>query len=235
MALRPIDLARLAGISTQQVRNYLDAGVLPPAERSASGYRQFDEGHGRALMTYRALARGFGGHVAGDIMRSVYTGDIPKALTLIDAAHAMIHEQRLSLRSIGDALEATAAAPELPGIPAGGLRIGEAARFLGVRPSALRVWESAGLLSPVRERGTKYRHFDAEDLRYAQMVHMLRQGRYPLPQIKTILDGLRQAGSSDELRTAIARRQEALIQVGRAMLAGSAALHGYLVESQVGE
>jgi DNA-binding transcriptional MerR regulator len=233
VGLRPIDLARLAGISTQQVRNYLAAGILPPAGRSPSGYRQFDEGHSRALVTYRALAKGFGGQVAADVMRAVYAGDVPEALTLIDAAHAMVHEQRLSLRSIGEALEAAAAGTvELPGVPAAGLRIGEAAKYLGVRPSALRVWESAGLLSPARDRGTKYRLFDAEDLRYAQMVHMLRQGRYPLEQIKTILDGLRQAGSSYALRAAIARRQEVLIQLSRAMLAGSAALQQHLVPRQ---
>lgn len=237
MGLRPIDLARLAGISTQQVRNYLEVGILPPAGRSPSGYRQFDDGHARALVTYRALAKGFGGQVAADVMRAVYADDVPQALTLIDAAHAMVHGQRLSLRSIGEALEATAAGlVELPlDLPAGQLRIGEAAKYLGVRPSALRVWESAGLLSPGRDRGTRYRQFDAEDLRYGQMVHMLRQGRYPLEQIKTILDGLRQAGSSDALRAAIERRQEVLIQLGRAMLAGSAALQRYLVEAQPGE
>ncbi|WP_037676124.1 MerR family DNA-binding transcriptional regulator, partial [Streptomyces afghaniensis] len=37
--LRPVDLARLAGVSTQQIRNYEDAGVLPPAARTESGYR----------------------------------------------------------------------------------------------------------------------------------------------------------------------------------------------------
>ncbi|MFC6937015.1 hypothetical protein ACFQHO_46595 [Actinomadura yumaensis] len=36
-ALRPVDLARAAGISTQQVRNYLDAGVLPPRDGPRRG------------------------------------------------------------------------------------------------------------------------------------------------------------------------------------------------------
>ncbi|NUT49982.1 MAG: MerR family DNA-binding transcriptional regulator, partial [Saccharothrix sp.] len=45
VVLRPVDLARAAGISTQQVRNYLDAGVLPPAGRSPAGYRVFDARH----------------------------------------------------------------------------------------------------------------------------------------------------------------------------------------------
>ena len=50
--LRPVDLARAGGISTQQVRNYADAGVLPPAPRTPSGYRVFTAEHRRALLTY---------------------------------------------------------------------------------------------------------------------------------------------------------------------------------------
>ena len=56
-ALRPVDLARLAGISAQQVRNYADAGILPPAERTAAGYRLFEDRHRRAMLTYRALGQ----------------------------------------------------------------------------------------------------------------------------------------------------------------------------------
>lgn len=52
--LRPIDLARAAGISTQQVRNYADTGILPPVLRTSTGYRRFDAEHRRALLTYRA-------------------------------------------------------------------------------------------------------------------------------------------------------------------------------------
>jgi hypothetical protein len=59
------------------------------------------------------------------------------------------------------------------------------------------------------------------------MINLLRQGRYPLPQIRPILDGLRRTGSSDELRAAIAQRQAVLTQRARAMLEGSCHLHSY--------
>jgi DNA-binding transcriptional MerR regulator len=32
-----VDLARLAGVSAQQIRNYADAGILPPVPRTAVG------------------------------------------------------------------------------------------------------------------------------------------------------------------------------------------------------
>ena len=46
--LNPQKLAQVHGISAQAVRNYEAAGVLPPARRTASGYRVFTEVHAGA-------------------------------------------------------------------------------------------------------------------------------------------------------------------------------------------
>ena len=62
--MRPVDLARAAGVSTQQVRNLEASGALPEAERSASGYRRYDELHLAALLAYQALAAGMGSNDA---------------------------------------------------------------------------------------------------------------------------------------------------------------------------
>jgi DNA-binding transcriptional MerR regulator len=227
--LRPVDLARLAGVSTQQIRNYEQAGILPPAPRTPTGYRRYSARHARALLAYRALAGGFGGETGQAIMRAVHAGDLPGALTLIDAGHAALHEQRESLRVASAALEAVAESPPDPAAPPRAeKRIGEVAASLGVRPSALRVWEAAGLLAPGRDPQTGYRRFSAADVRDARMIDLLRRGHYPLPQIRPILDGLRRTGSRDALRAAIAQRRAALTQRARAMLEGASHLHHYL-------
>ncbi|MET0237652.1 MAG: MerR family transcriptional regulator [Kibdelosporangium sp.] len=225
--MRPIDLAREAGISTQAVRNYADAGILPTAPRTASGYRTFDTRHLQALLAYRALARGYGGETAQAIMRAVNDEDVPTALALIDAGHAALHEQRLSLKAVGKALE-TIAGQQSVTPPRSDMRIGEVAAVLGIRTSALRVWESAGLLSPQRTRGTRYRTYAAADIRDARMIQMLRQGYYPLPMIKPILDELRESGSTEALHAAIAQRQAALTTRATEMLAGASHLHSYI-------
>jgi DNA-binding transcriptional MerR regulator len=149
----------------------------------------------------------------------------------VDAGHAALHEQRLSLVAAGEALEAVAGqTPDTTALPRSGMRIGEVAVHLGVRASALRVWESAGLLTPKREPGTSYRCYSPADVRDAQMIHMLRQGRYPFAQIQPILDGLRRTGSSDALRAAIAGRQADLIQRATAMLEAAGHLHHYIAD-----
>jgi DNA-binding transcriptional MerR regulator len=222
--LRPVDLAREAGVSTQQIRNYLEWGVLPPAPRTASGYRVLDEGHRAALRAYRGLAAGFGWPGARAIMTAVHDGAVPRALALVNEAHAAVHQQARDLEATAEALAAVAGAAPSPHA----LRIGEVARVLGLRPSALRVWEEAGLLVPSREPGTGYRHYTPADIRDARMITMLRHNRYSLDQIRPVLAGLRQTGSSDALQAAVETRRAALVARTRAMLTGAALLDAYL-------
>lgn len=223
--MRPIDLAREAGVSTQQVRNYVDWGVLPPAPRTESGYRVLDERHRAALLTYRALAKGFGWADAKAIMHAVHADDVPSALALVNEAHAAVHTQTRDLAATAEALTAVAST-EPP--PRADLRIGEVARVLGVRTSALRVWEDAGLLVPERERGTGYRRYPPTAVRDARMITMLRRNGYGLGQILPVLRGLRESGSSDALLAAVETRRAALVARTRAMLEGAARLHGYI-------
>ncbi|WP_149826003.1 MerR family transcriptional regulator [Streptomyces tailanensis] len=226
--LRPVDLARLTGVSTQQIRNYEEAGVLPPVPRTDSGYRVFGETHRRALLTYRAMVKGYGAVAAAVIMRTVHAGDVPEALALVDAAHAALHAERVSLREAGEALEALAGEPPEEDVPGTDLLIGEVAALLGVRTSTLRVWEAAGLLSPRREPGTGYRHYAPDEVRDARFILALRRNHYLLDQIRPVLDGLRREGSTAALRSAITARTTALTARTRAMLEGAGHLHTYL-------
>lgn len=224
--LRPVDLARAAGISAQQVRNYLDDGILPPAERSPAGYRLFDRRHHAALLTYRALVRGYGWDAARTVMRAVHRGEPAVALARVDEVHAEVHRQRLALRATAEALEAVAEHPPET-VPRTGLRVGGLASRLGVRPSALRVWEAAGLLTPARDRDG-HRRYGAADVRDARLVAVLRQGRYPLPQIKPIVDQVRDSGGTEALRAAVSDRGTALAHRSAAMLEAATHLHRYL-------
>lgn len=225
--MRPIDLARRAEVSTQTVRNLEAAGVLPAADRTPSGYRTYTEAHLSALLTYRALSTGHGSTAAQDIMAAVVRGDPGRALALVDAGHASVHDQRRSLAETEAALSAVA--EQHPGgAHPSGMRVGELAHRLGVRTSALRVWEDAGLLLPARQRGTGYRVYSAEDVRDAQIIHLLRQGGYLFDRIRPVVDDIRGAGGTDALHAALAERRTALRARSRAMVAGAACFHAHL-------
>ncbi|MGJ7906423.1 MerR family transcriptional regulator [Actinopolyspora sp. H202] len=226
---RPVDLARLVGISTQQVRNYADTGVLPAAPRTDAGYRRFDESHRQALLTYRSLLKGYSHTTAQAVLRAIHAEDVSGALALVDAAHAELHEQRQSLRAAAEALDAIAGqALESSPSPRSTMRIGEGAASLGIRSSALRVWEDAGLLTPSRDPVTGYRRFGPGDLRDARMVHLLRQNHYPLPRIGEVLDDMRRTGGTRSLRAAVAERWTRLTARTTAILEAAGQLHHYL-------
>ncbi|KJY23745.1 MerR family DNA-binding transcriptional regulator, partial [Streptomyces katrae] len=82
--LRPVDLARAHGLSTQAVRNYEEAGVLPPAARGENGYRAYTPGHALALAAFLALVPGHGHATATAVMRAVNRGACDEAFRLID-------------------------------------------------------------------------------------------------------------------------------------------------------
>jgi DNA-binding transcriptional MerR regulator len=227
MRLRAADLARGGGVSVQQVRNYVDQGVLPPVERLPSGYRVFTEEHAAALRAARALAAGHGWRRTRVIMNAVHGGDLSFALAAVDQGHAALDHERAEIADVLAAFE-TLASQEVEATTRATLRIGEVARVIGVRTSALRVWERGGLLRPTRQRGTGYRVYDPTELRNARVVALLRRSAYPLPTVKAVLDELRTTGSPERVRAELAQRERDLHRRSRARLKGSAALEAYL-------
>jgi DNA-binding transcriptional MerR regulator len=102
--LRPVDLAREHGPSTQAVRNFEDEGILPAAQRTPHGYRVYTPLHAQALRTFVALVPAHGHRTGEDIMRAVNAGDINTALTLLDESHAQLLQDRKTLAAVDIAL-----------------------------------------------------------------------------------------------------------------------------------
>jgi DNA-binding transcriptional MerR regulator len=66
-------------------------------------------------------------------------------------------------------------------------RISEAARLVGVSPSALRLWERQGLVSPARSAGRYRLYTDADLERLAQVRRMRQVERLNAPGIRRML------------------------------------------------
>lgn len=58
----------------------------------------------------------------------------------------------------------------------GYLRIGDVARMVGISPTILRMWESAGLVAPSRTR-SNYRIYSMHDVRLLKRAQFLRRAR----------------------------------------------------------
>src|SRR5262245_49875916 len=114
---RITELAELGDVTEQQVRNYLDAGLLPPAGRAANNYRILTGQHADALRTARALASGHGWPAARTILAAVHRGDLPAALAAVDEGHAVLARERATIAAATRAFTDAAA-----GTPAGAAR-----------------------------------------------------------------------------------------------------------------
>ncbi|MBO8197294.1 TioE family transcriptional regulator [Streptomyces smyrnaeus] len=250
--LRPVDLARGHGLSTQAVRNYEAAGILPAADRTPHGYRTYTSLHAGALRAFLALLPGHGHRTATSIMRAVNEGAVDEAFRLIDESHAQLLDDRRTLQSVESALRALepGAAPEsgaahesgaasgsaaasgtAAGSGTGGsMFIGPLAGKLGIRPATLRKWERAGVVRPRRDPLTGYRVYGEADVRDARLAHQLRRGGRPLGQIAPLLAQVRAAGGLEPLEAALDDWRGRLSARGRAMLNGAAELETYLRE-----
>jgi DNA-binding transcriptional MerR regulator len=229
--LRTNDLAQAVQISVQQVRNYEAGGFIPAAERSPSGYRRYTRRHLAALKTARRLIGGYGGPLAQQIMQSLHQGRLAHALALIDQRHAELARTRLQLDQTLAALSVLAA--QLPSQThphhSERLRVGAAARLVGVRVSALRFWEQQGLLQPIRENGSNYRLYDERQLRRLRIVALLRQANYDFAAIRTTLDEL-EAGRPQRAVAAVEQRRGQLAGMSWRCLEATAALYAYISE-----
>lgn len=228
--MRGAELARLAGLSVQQVRNYVDLGFLPPVERSANGYRVFTARHADALAVARQVIAGHGWAPAREIMRAVHAGDRAAALAVVDRRHADLDREREQVRRVLGAFDTVVAASVPDQAARRELRVGEVARTVGVRAATLRSWERRGLLRPGRQAATGYRAYDGRELRLAHIVALLRRGGYRMNTIAAVLAQMRssQASLPERVRAELARREEELQRRSWERLRASAILFAYM-------
>jgi DNA-binding transcriptional MerR regulator len=222
--LRPVDLARAHGLSTQAVRNYEAVGILPAAERTPHGYRTYTPLHAQALRAFLALARGNGHQTATSIMQAINRDATEDALQLIDESHAQLLDDRRTLQAVEAAVRDLEPAPP----ERGNMFVGPLSKRLGIRPATLRKWERAGLVQPRRDPQTGYRVYSAADVRDALLAHQLRRGGYLLEQIAPVIAQVRSAGGVAPLESMLRDWRARLSAKSRAMLSGAAALDAYL-------
>ena len=231
--MRPIDLARKAGLSTQAVRNYEQLGFLPPSPRSIHGYRLYGPQHLQALHTARLLREAFGWQHALQIMRAVHSTNLAVALAIIDERHATIHHNRVELeetiKMLRDLLDGSAGTLHEGKKLTRPLTIGEVAKRLGIHNSAIRFWEVQGLVQPLRDKESRYRLYGEKQLAKLQVLVLLRKGGYGIEAVRSVLTQLETGSPEHALKAAEERLQELSATSKRCMQATSA-LWAYIEE-----
>ncbi|MFJ6851951.1 MerR family transcriptional regulator [Streptomyces sp. NPDC091271] len=230
--MRTVDVARRAGYSVQQIRNLERDGVLPPATRTASGYRVHGEAHVHSALAYRALAAATGPVEAKRIVRAVHTRPVGEALALLDAAHARLDRERRDLELAKEAVTAISAELIEDVRPSDSMGVSELAAALGVRPSTLRHWDAEGLAVPDRvpPRGT--RRYSPVQTRDARIVHQLRSAGYRIEPLRALMPSLRRGPGREEAGAALAARDASIAARSRALLDAAVPLRSILTLRQ---
>lgn len=221
--MRTIDIARRAGCSIQQVRKLEEVGVLPPAPRTAAGYREWDDTHLAGVLAYQQLTSAIG-PVEARLLVTEARRDQLAMLTRLDAAQARLHQERLEIALARSAVESISAEPLHSIDPADSMSVGELALALGVRPSTLRHWEAERLLHPGRSSNGA-RTYSPVDVRDARLLHQLRQAGHRIRPLRDLLPMLHTERTWAEV---LAGRELDVRTRSRALLYATDALLNYL-------
>lgn len=180
--LTTMDIAKGAGVHPNTVRLYEQWGLIPTAQRSPAGYRQFTPYHLDQMRLARlALSGPFPGRVirrsVTALVRRAASGDLGGALeqayqhlatVQAELAHAETAAALLQRWAEGTATDATQTS----------LYIGQAAALLQVTPDTLRNWERNGLIQVPRHPHNRYRVYSGLEIGRLRVIRMLRSAGY---------------------------------------------------------
>lgn len=180
--LRTSDLARAVGIHPNTVRMYVEWGLIPPVERSESGYRQFTQHHLDCLRLARMIyATEYPGRSlrasSNEIIQRAVVDDWTGALEKARGHLAHVQAELESANQAANLLEhwAQNMAAETDEVP---LATGEVSKLLGVSMDVLRNWERNGLIRVRRNSYNNYRLFGKKEIERLRIIRVLSRAGY---------------------------------------------------------
>ncbi|MFF5183293.1 MerR family transcriptional regulator [Streptomyces sp. NPDC000345] len=206
--IRTVDVARESGYSVQQVRDLERLGVIPPAARSANGYRSYTPAHVHALRAYRGLAAAAGPVAARRLLAELRSRTVAEAAAAINAVHVRLAREREEALRAQQALCAIRAEAGTRAFEHEGdaMTITELAAALEVRPSTLRFWEQEGLVTPERVTSLRARRYGVAAVGAARIVAALRGAGYGIPAVREIMGSLRRFEGLEETGRVLQQR-----------------------------
>ena len=204
--LRTSDLAQAVRIHPNTVRRYVDWGLLPPVERSPSGYRRFTHQHLDCLRLARLVyGADYPGrslrHSGWEVIQLAVADDWGGALELAYRHLALVQAEQAQANAAATLLErwAQGASAEATGKS---LRIGDVAKLLGLTNDILCNWERNGLLEVPRLPENGYRLYGPAEISRLRVIRMLVRSGYSLMAILRMLTQL-DRGEPVDLRQAL--------------------------------
>ena len=181
--LHTSDLARAAGVHPNTVRKYADWGLIPPVERSPSGYRLFTRQHLDCLqlarMIYSAPYPGRGFRALGnEIIQRAVADDWQGALEKAHEHLALVRAELEQADTAANLLESWAQNRTADASNENPLSMSEVSRLLGISQDVIRNAERNGLITVPRNSYNNYRLFGKREIERLRIIRMLSKAGY---------------------------------------------------------
>ena len=180
--LRTSDLAKAVGIHPNTVRLYVEWGLLPPVEKTPSGYRLFTERHLECLRLARMIyvepypgkhLRSTGKAILMAAVKDDWGGALEKAFQHLSAVRSELTSAETALMLLDHWAEGSPTEPfQDP------LSIAEVSALLHVSRDVIRNWERNGLIIIPRNSYNQYRIFGPAEIGRMRVIRMLSQAGY---------------------------------------------------------
>jgi DNA-binding transcriptional MerR regulator len=176
-------MARLVGVHPNTVRKYVEWGLIPPVERTPSGYRLFTQQHldcmRLARLVYSAPYPGRGFRALGtEIIQRAVVDDWQGALEKAQEHLALVQAELKNAEAAADLLERWAQNMAADSANESPLSIGEVSKLLGVSIDVIRNAERNGLITVPRNSYNNYRLFGKREIERLRIIRMLTRAGY---------------------------------------------------------
>jgi len=184
----PKQIATNLKVSTTTLRRYEEQGLILDVPRTKSNRRIYGLVHLQAFIAIRSLLKGYEIPVVYEVMRMIKNNRIEEALWLINEQQYQIQVEKKRVEEILLMIQKADFTTYKNIKLKDWMSIGEAAEVAGVNTSAIRHWESEGLVHSERKKENGYRMFSISELRKILVISSLRKTVYYIENMKQLLN-----------------------------------------------
>nr|WP_245596182.1 MerR family DNA-binding transcriptional regulator [Paenibacillus taiwanensis] len=164
-------------ISTSTIRNYEAKGLIPPAERSANGYRIYTNKHAAYLSCIRAMIPAFGMEVTSEVIRCLQQDKPQDALWIIREKEVALYKEKQKLERLIQDIRIYNIENKSP-YAESTFSMNEASELTQASKSAIRYWDEAGYVRADRNPNNRYRQYSGSHLLKIRLIQMLQSSVY---------------------------------------------------------
>ncbi|WP_054956810.1 MerR family DNA-binding transcriptional regulator [Paenibacillus dakarensis] len=183
MKMRPKKMAATFMISPSTLRNYEANGLIPPAGRSANGYRFYTDLHAAYLACIQAMAPAFGMEVTTEVLHYLQRDKMHNALWVIREKEVILYEDKVKLEKLIGDIRLLVKENTFPNAKER-LTIKEVSEAMKIPKSTIRYWEHAGYVVADRDPENSYRFYNEGHLLKVGLLQVMQNFVYSEESVK---------------------------------------------------